>query len=95
MICTQCQTPNQTGRTFCMECGARLASGCPNCGAQNPDGAKFCGDCGTPLGETPRVASEGQESPPPAVTATAVAERRLVTVLFADLVGFTSARAGP
>src|SRR5581483_1155101 len=42
---------------------------------------KFCGECGTPLTSV---------DPVPARTApAAVAERRLVSVLFADLVGFT------
>ena len=60
--------------------GAHLASGCPNCGAQNPPNAKFCGECGTSLGG----------STPPPLTVTPTAERRLVSVLFADLVGFTT-----
>jgi class 3 adenylate cyclase/tetratricopeptide (TPR) repeat protein len=74
-----------------MECGNRLNAGCPTCGAQNPPNAKFCGDCGTVLSET---AAPGQS----AINAQAAqsgiaaptAERRLVTVLFADLVGFTA-----
>src|SRR4051812_16539402 len=89
MICPQCNTLNEQGRKFCMECGTRLASGCPNCGAQNPPEAKFCGECGTTLA----IASAQW----PAVTGgaslagnKAVAERRLVTILFADLVGSTT-----
>jgi class 3 adenylate cyclase len=70
-----------------MECGARLNAGCPNCGAANPSGAKFCGECGTTLvsGLAPRVATDE-----PASSASPTAERRLVTVLFADLVGSTA-----
>jgi class 3 adenylate cyclase len=47
---------------------------CPNCGQGNPDGFSFCGACGSPLNE---------EAPLPRE------ERKVVTVLFADLVGFT------
>ena len=46
---------------------------CARCGQENPDGAKFCNACGSPLAE-------------PAATGE---ERRIVSVLFVDLVGFT------
>ena len=57
--------------------------GCLNCGQDNPVGFRFCGACGSPLTERP---------PPPAGE-----ERKVVTVLFCDLVGFTarSDRADP
>ena len=88
MICARCQTQNEPGRKFCMECGAPLAAGCPNCGASNPPAAKFCGECGSVL-----TASAGAVATAPGPVAPRVsgsAERRLVTVLFADLVGFTT-----
>src|SRR6059058_5236790 len=47
---------------------------CPSCGQENPDGARFCNACAAPL----------------AAPAPAREERKVVTVLFADLVGFTS-----
>jgi class 3 adenylate cyclase len=50
--------------------------GCLNCGQDNPGGFRFCGACGSPLAEVPRQ-PEGEE-------------RKVVTVLFCDLVGFTS-----
>src|SRR5437016_2772649 len=50
-------------------------STCPSCGHDNPVGAKFCSECAAPL-----VAS----------AAVPRAERKIVTVLFADLVGFTA-----
>ncbi|HET7141560.1 MAG TPA: AAA family ATPase, partial [Candidatus Limnocylindria bacterium] len=63
---------------------------CPSCGTENPATAKFCGECGTGLAGT---ASGGDTSAPTATAAAAepIAERRLVSVLFVDLVGFTSA----
>jgi class 3 adenylate cyclase/tetratricopeptide (TPR) repeat protein len=84
MICPSCGTENRAGRRFCSECGTALAPACPSCGAANEPGDRFCGACGSALepavrGETPaRQARAAPES-----------ERRLVSVLFADLVGFT------
>src|SRR5438105_6856781 len=46
---------------------------CPTCGEENPDRAKFCLNCATPF----RGATVERE------------ERKIVTVLFCDLVGFT------
>ncbi len=82
MICAACGTENESGRKFCGECGERLASGCPSCGAPNSPKTKFCGECGTALLDATAAAAQ-----PIAAPAT---ERRLVTVLFADLVGFTT-----
>jgi class 3 adenylate cyclase/tetratricopeptide (TPR) repeat protein len=50
---------------------------CPACGKENPEGAKFCNECAAPLAET---------APTPALE-----ERKVVSVLFCDLVGFTAA----
>src|SRR3954467_3411377 len=46
---------------------------CSQCGVENPDTNKFCGECGAVLAA---VSAERRE-------------RRVVSVLFADLVGFT------
>jgi class 3 adenylate cyclase len=48
---------------------------CSNCGRDNPDDSSFCANCGSVL---------------TGATAPAREERKVVTVLFADLVGFTS-----
>ena len=79
-VCSSCGTENDPNRKFCAECGVALARACPACGAANEPAAKFCGECGTALAPSPAVA----RAQPPA------AERRLVSVLFADLVGFTT-----
>jgi class 3 adenylate cyclase len=47
---------------------------CPSCGHENREQARFCDSCGAPLA-APEAPRE---------------ERKVVTVLFADLVGFTS-----
>jgi predicted ATPase/class 3 adenylate cyclase len=79
-LCANCGAENPAGKKFCGDCGSALALLCSSCGAAIEPGKKFCGDCGTPV-EVPAV---------PAVS-TPVAERRLVSVLFADLVGSTAA----
>ncbi len=92
MICSNCGADNAAGRRFCDECGTVLSSGCPNCGEPNRPGAKFCGNCGTTL----NAATAGLAQPTAAMGTPVVggeaatkAERRFVTVLFVDLVGFT------
>src|SRR5438552_3802253 len=81
MRCHACGSENEDGRKFCGECGAPLAVVCATCGTRNSPGAKFCGECGATL---------GAPAPARAAATEPVAERRLVSVLFADLVGFTT-----
>ncbi len=87
MTCGSCGTENRKGRKFCSECGSSLATSCPACGAANEPGEKFCGECGTSLAAQVTSRPETEVAAPQA-------ERRLVTVLFADLVGFTAASEG-
>lgn len=72
--CPRCRSENRPGRRFCAACGAALEAACPACSAANEPGAAFCGECGAAL---------AAEVPKPA------GELRQVTVLFADLSGFT------
>lgn len=88
MVCSACGAENRVGRRFCGECGTALAKTCPVCGAPNDQADKFCGECGSPL-----TASASAPAPPvaaPPSRKAPVAERRLVSILFADLVSFTS-----
>ncbi len=97
MICPTCATENKPGRKFCSSCGAGLATACPSCGAATEPGERFCGECGTPLPgfgatQSPWVSVAPSNVTPagfPDATGEPVAERRLVSVMFTDLVGFT------
>ncbi len=88
MICGSCGSQNDAGRKFCVECGTSLSIPCPSCGTANPGSGKFCGECGVPL-KGPQTDASAETAAGPAAIAQ-VAERRLVSVLFADLVSFTS-----
>jgi class 3 adenylate cyclase/predicted ATPase len=86
-VCASCGRENREGRKFCVGCGQSLSVElkCPSCGAPYEPDESFCGDCGTAL-----TATLARAPAAVAPVETAVAERRLVSVLFADLVGFTT-----
>jgi adenylate cyclase len=98
VTCGDCGFSNGTGSRFCNECGAPLPVVCPSCGAENGSGSKFCNSCGIKLtGHAPsppatdapvRVLASRPSAPAPTPNGPAE-ERRLVTGLFCDLVGFT------
>jgi len=90
VVCANCGTPNEAGRKFCAECGTGLGVPCPNCATVNPASVKFCGECGSAMQAAAASASAAAPSP----AAELGAERRLVSVLFADLVGFTTLAEG-
>ena len=103
MLCPTCGATASPNQKFCAECGTRLGQSCPNCSTPYEGNPKFCPECGFGLqGAAPSAqvaATNGAPAPsvsaPPSVapdsgSASTVAERKLVSVLFADLVGFTS-----
>ncbi len=76
--CPACSSPQPEGVRFCFSCGTALeAPSCGSCGAALFPGARFCGECGSAQGA---VVPSSQP----------VASRRVTSVLFGDLVGFTS-----
>ncbi len=101
MKCPKCQTENREARKFCFECGAKLVLVCVECGFENLPGEKFCGECGHALAE-PRDAPPVDYDQPQSYTPKFLAdkilttrssiegERKLVTVLFADVANYTS-----
>jgi len=74
MTCASCGRANRAGARFCSGCGQSLAPRCPSCGAENAADARFCDACGAALAAT--------ASAPVETTA-----RKVVTIVFADLVG--------
>ena len=96
MNCPSCGTQNSVGAKFCQECASPLAVTCANCGTPAAAGAKFCSNCAAPLtaSAAPRRATRGGRATTAAAQPGGGAERKLVSVLFADLVGFTTFAEG-
>ena len=83
--CAACGELTPPGK-FCIHCGAPSRQTCPSCGEPVIAGAHFCLECGAALlSPSPAEARALQSGPSPPQS-----ERRLVSVLFADLVGFTT-----
>ena len=102
MDCGKCGAANKAGRRFCAKCGAPLELNCATCGFANEAGDEFCGGCGGALNAAPAAAPAAAGSIPSAVEpqpagdplsaadpVPVAGERRQVTILFADLAGFT------
>lgn len=78
MRCSICQSENADGSRFCRSCGTALLVTCTRCGHQNDVRDAFCPSCGqanTQIDSQMKAADHG--------------ERKLATVLFADIVGST------
>ncbi|MDQ1695206.1 MAG: hypothetical protein QOJ03_559, partial [Frankiaceae bacterium] len=85
-ICGACQADNADAAKFCSSCGTALARRCVGCGAAVT--GRFCSECGTSAdAATARPAAAVELSPDAPVVQT---ERRITSVLFGDLVGFTT-----
>jgi class 3 adenylate cyclase len=92
--CPGCGADNRSDRRFCRSCGLALAPTCPACGATADPGDRFCGECGATLAPTatrPAAATSGADR---AGGEPSLLERRLVSVLFADVVGSTALAEG-
>lgn len=102
--CPHCGHENPLGIAVCAHCATPLIDLCPNCGFENPRGFKFCGNCGTNLVTATLARPTNSEQlrrvrgfiPGQLVDKIVTAskqiegERRTVTVLFSDVVGFTT-----
>jgi class 3 adenylate cyclase/tetratricopeptide (TPR) repeat protein len=100
VVCSSCSAENKLGAKFCRECGAPLLSRCPECGESYEAGQRFCDECGASLldlPDNPAVPRSAQVATPgaqPLPSPGADPELRFVSVLFVDLVGFTSLSEG-
>jgi class 3 adenylate cyclase len=101
MKCPKCQFANPEGSNFCLECGGKLETTCPQCGNTLPSEAKFCNKCGHDLrqpAEAPPIDYAEPQTYTPKYLAekilttrsTIEGERKIVTVLFADVADYTS-----
>lgn len=104
MKCFACESENRKGVKFCEECGTHIAIACPRCHSRIPVGKKYCGDCGQNLSQggnvpvKPGVDYDRPDSYTPKFMAEKIlttrgsleGERKLVTVFFSDVTGFTS-----
>jgi class 3 adenylate cyclase len=101
MKCLKCQFENREGAKFCGNCRAKLSQVCPHCESENPPENKFCDECGYDLSKPPEGRPLDYSSPQsytPKFLAEKIlttrsameGERKLVTVLFADVANFTT-----
>jgi class 3 adenylate cyclase/tetratricopeptide (TPR) repeat protein len=101
MKCPKCQFESPDGFVFCGKCGAKLEKECPKCNFSNPSDFKYCGKCGSALEEFQFISSIDYSKPQsytPKFLADKIlsnrrlieGERKLVTVLFADVAHYTA-----
>jgi adenylate cyclase len=98
--CSGCGLEAASGFAFCPRCGRRLPAACPACGFSCEPDFAFCPRCGSarptaggaPSAATPAASVEPHKAPAAAKAdgRPPEADRRQVTILFADLSGFTA-----
>jgi class 3 adenylate cyclase/tetratricopeptide (TPR) repeat protein len=87
--CGRCGAPLADGDLFCGDCGAPVRSGCLTCGEPLTPGKRFCRRCGATLFEPAPASSAAASAPVSQPGREPAAERRVCSVLFCDVVGFT------
>jgi adenylate cyclase len=93
LTCTGCGAEASLEFAFCPRCGRRLPRACVGCGFVCESDFAFCPRCGVALGLGPSPGAAAPKSIAPATMpggASREADRRQVTILFADLSGFTA-----
>jgi len=100
MKCSSCGFENREDAKFCKDCGVELVLKCPACGYPHEPNSKFCDECGhdfKPAVEAHAVDYTQPQSYTPRFLADKIlttrssieGERKLVTVFFADVAGYT------
>jgi len=101
MRCPECQFENREGAKFCKKCGAKLELACPKCNSDLTADSIFCDECGYDLRKPVKVSPVDYSQPQfytPRFLAEKIlttrssieGERKLVTVLFADVANYTA-----
>jgi len=93
MQCPKCDFEISDQAIYCTNCGAQIKITCSKCGAQIQAGASFCSQCGSRLNSEIFTSPESQKSiltPKDVQKQVDPYERRVVTILFADIVGSTT-----
>lgn len=99
-LCTACGSENAAGSRFCGQCAAPLPRRCPACGVEASPDQRFCAQCAAPLTASPpgdllpAASADTASSPETAPPEEATSELRWASVLFVDLVGYTSLTEG-
>src|SRR5262245_52189778 len=87
MDCASCGRANRPSARFCAGCGAALVPRCSACGAEAPPDARFCEVCGaSPAAGAGGAGGAGATASAPG----AAVARKVVTIVFADLIGSTA-----
>jgi len=87
--CGHCGAPLGDGDLFCGDCGAPAGGGCPTCGEPLTPGMRFCRRCGATLFDPAHASAAAAPAPVSPSAREPGAERRVCSVLFCDVVGFT------
>jgi len=101
MKCPECQVENRERAKFCGKCGHKFEVICPECGTKNRAENNYCDECGHALNkpsEAPSVKYLKPQSYTPKFLVDKIltnrssieGERKLVTVLFADVANYTA-----
>lgn len=92
--CRSCGTDLPPDARFCHDCGESQATPvCASCGTELIADARFCTSCGAPCHGDPAPIDGPVDEPVPA-SPVPLTSRRVTSVLFADLVGFTTLAEG-
>ncbi len=97
MQCPKCGFAISDQAIYCPNCGAQIKVTCPKCGAMTQAGATFCSQCGHRLGSPINIHIAAQRENDKSTLKTSVSlqpsidpyERRVVTILFADIAGYS------
>ena len=98
MHCPQCKTEIAKGAAYCSKCGAQIMPSCPICGTQVLLGQNYCEQCGACIPDQTHPQQPTSKTnlrdtspiPSPLPIQSEAYERRIVTILFADIANYST-----